>query len=398
MRTIHDKLIFLRHLGKTLSLQASIFTLCAVSQPFFQKIYSLFTYTLLEIISFTKQFSHMHYLRREFLFHLPPALGTLFLSWKSLLSQTSSESKLTFGLLADAHQDIMHDAEYRLEAFMKACEAKKPDFVLQLGDFCFPIEKNKPFMQLWNQYKGPRYHVLGNHDMDVSSKAQTREFWEMPDDYYSFDQGDFHFVVLDANFLYREGKYEHYDHANFYVDHAYRTFVHPEQIEWLAEDLRLTDKPTFIFSHQSLYHDRLGVKNRLRIQRVLEKANREAGYQKVVACFNGHNHIDFHRRINDIHYIDVNSLSYFWLGEKYENKTRYETQVYEQYPSMAYIAPYKDPLYAFITIDPVGKLNIEGLRSAWVAPSPKELGIPQAVFGSEPFPYISDRQISYEIP
>ncbi len=358
----------------------------------------MFTYTLLAIVNFNVKFIYMHFLRREFLFHLPPALGTLMFSWKSLLSQRSTQSVLTFALLADAHQDIMHDAEIRLEAFMRACEVKNPDFILQLGDFCFPVEKNKPFIRIWNQFQGPRYHVLGNHDMDVCSKAKTRDFWEMQDNYYSFDQGAFHFVVLDANFLYREGKYEHYDNGNFYVDNAYRTFINPDQIEWLEEDLRLTDKPTFIFSHQSLYHDTWGVKNRLRIQRVLEKANREANHQKVVACFNGHNHIDFHRTINDIHYIDVNSLSYFWMGEKYENISRYTPEIHEQFPAIRYVAPYEKPLYAFVTLSSEGTLKIEGIQGKWVAPSPDEMGIPQAAFVNKPFPYISDRNLSYETP
>ncbi len=341
----------------------------------------------------------MHYQRRTFLKHLSLTLGSTVLSWKSsLTSPLSTMNKLKIGIIADAHKDIMYDADSRLEAFMKACEEKSPNFIIQIGDFCFPIKENKSFFRLWEQYEGPRHHVLGNHDMDVSSKAETLDYWEMPSNYYSFDQGGYHFIVLDANYLYQDGKYTDYEKGNFYVDSSLRTFIHPEQIEWLEEDLTQTDKLTFVFSHQGLANDFAGVKNRLKIQETLEAENRRVGFQKVIACFNGHNHIDFHRTINDIHYININSLSYKWVGDKYENKSRYESQVYDQYPSMAYIVPYKDPLFAFITIDPKGILTIEGAQSTWISPSPEELGIPETVLGNKPFPYISDREISFDIP
>ena len=327
--------------------------------------------------------------RRKFLKQASTASIPLVLPWETALDIPEKEEKLTIGLVADAHQDIMHDCEYRLSAFIEQTLERNTDFNLQLGDFCFPIPENKAFLNIWNQYKGPKYHVLGNHDMDKSTKAETIAYWEMEAPHYSFDFKGYHFVVLDANFLYMDGKFVDYANANFYIDNTYRTWIHPEQIEWLKEDLDKTDLPTIVFSHQGLAHDLWGVKNRRQIQLVLEEANRKAEFTKVIACFNGHNHVDDVRRINGIYYVEVNSLSYQWLGEKYQCLTRYPKETYELKPVLANVAPFKDPLYAFITLSQ-GQIVIEGIRSQWIGPSPEELGLPKDFYSTPYTPEISD--------
>ena len=62
-----------------------------------------------------------------------------------------------------------------MEKFIAFSQQEKTDFNIQLGDFCFPKKENKGFLDIWNTYKGPKYHVLGNHDMDTSSKQETIE-------------------------------------------------------------------------------------------------------------------------------------------------------------------------------------------------------------------------------
>ena len=77
------------------------------------------------------------------------------------------------GILADPHKDIVPDADVRMEAFLAACELHTPDFVIQMGDFCHPLQQNKGFLSLFSSFKGPTYHLLGNHDMDEASKEKT---------------------------------------------------------------------------------------------------------------------------------------------------------------------------------------------------------------------------------
>lgn len=331
--------------------------------------------------------------RRQFIKSLGLTMGAAALSLPSL--PEIGLQRIRFGILADPHKDLVPDADQRLEKFMAKAMEGDCDFILQLGDFCFPQKKNADFLRIWNQYQGPKHHVLGNHDMDVSSKQETIDFWGMEAPFYAFSARGYRFIILDANFIYRDGQYFDYEKANFYIDDIYRTYVHPDQIDWLKDQLEQHPEPTFVFSHQSLLNYKMGVKNRMKIQQVMEDANQKAGFQQVIACFNGHDHIDFHHRLNGIHYIEVNSMSYQWLGDQYENTTRFPAAWYKQYPSLGKFAPYEDALFAFVEVDPVqGKLNITGIQSEWMAPSPAELGVPPQMYGSEYSPLISNRNLT----
>lgn len=327
--------------------------------------------------------------RRRFLNQLGLGASSLvlpstFLSFTPSIKPMSSSKNVRFGIVADVHKDLMPDADERLEVFINKARDEQVDFIIQLGDFCMAEPGNKDFMRLWESFKGPRYHVLGNHDMDRQTKQEMLEFWEMPKTYYSFDQLGYHFIVLDANFLYEDGKYTDYDKANFYVDDSKRTFINDEQIEWFKADLKATQLPTIVFSHQSLWHYHWGVKNRLELQKIMEEES-----AKVICCMNGHNHIDYHHQINGIDYIEINSMSYNWTS-KYTSEERFDKKYYEQYKNLPHIAGYQDPLFAFATLDPKGSLHIEGVKSQWMHPSPYELGMSEGMEGSVLTAEISD--------
>ncbi len=298
-------------------------------------------------------------------------------------------STLTFGLVADVHHGMIPDTQARLESFMEEAKSRKVDFILQLGDFCHPEEKSKPFLQTWNSFTGGKYHVLGNHDMDLGSKAEIMGLWEMESNYYAFVEKGIRFLVLDANFLYQNGKYIPYDKANFYVDSTLRTFIDDEQIEWFEGELAASEEPVIVISHQSLWHYQGGVKNRLRLQKIMEKQ-----VDKIICCFNGHNHIDFHHVQNGIHYLEVNSMSYQWLGEKYKTN-RYKKELLKDYKWLEHLAPYVDPLYAFVEIKPEGILAMTGKKSRWMPPTPVEVGVPPQPFGNEYSAKISDYKIEF---
>ena len=271
---------------------------------------------------------------------------------------------LRFGVIADVHKDIMHDAEGRLRAFVDHMKAASVDFVVQLGDFCVPKEANKGFLDIFRTFPGPRYHVLGNHDTDGGFKReQTVAWWGMPARYYAFDRSGVHFVVLDGN-----------DRP---ADHAggYPRFIADDQLDWLRKDLAATELPTVVFVHQSLERENKGgVQNGAAVRTILETANREAGRRKVTACFSGHHHRDYVRQINDIVYPQINSASYFWVGGDYK-RVRYSEEIDATHPWIKYTVPYKDPLFALVTIDAArGFMRIEGRSSLFVGPAPWELG------------------------
>lgn len=274
-------------------------------------------------------------------------------------------SKVQIGFITDVHHGLCPDALQRLDKFLSEASLRKLDFIIQGGDFCHPNELGKECIDLWNSFSGDKYHVLGNHDMDKATKEETMAFYGMANSYYSFDKGDFHFIVMDGNYIKKDGSYHDYGHANFYIEQENRSLVHPDQIDWLREDLDKTDKPTIIISHQAFDEiwDGWSSPSRFSVRKVIDDANNNE-FQKVIACFCGHHHLDAHSIINDVHYFQMNSASYYWAGKGYG--------------SSGSMAIYDEPIFAFLTIDPSGKIEIEGRSGQFRSPTPLELDHPDA--------------------
>jgi len=297
-------------------------------------------------------------------------------------SKTPMGKAIRIGWITDLHHGYIKDATQRLEAFLAEASKHTLDFILQGGDFCHPTEEAKNFVRLWNQYDGERYHVLGNHDMDLGTKQQVMDLWGMKEKYYSFDKGNFHFIVLDCNYILKEKKYIDYAKSNYYIDQQNRDLINPEQIEWLKDDLAKTNKQTIIISHQAFDEiwDGWSVPNRHLVRKVIDDANNRTDFQKVIACFCGHHHVDDHSYINKVHYFQMNSASYYYVGDGFG--------------SDGSKAVYKDPLYAFVTIDPSGHIIIEGKQSRFVSPTPTDTKHPDAPRLSAG---ISNRKESFQV-
>ncbi len=319
-----------------------------------------------------------------------------------------------FGVIADLHVDIMHDCEQRLATFLDACRKENVDFIVQLGDFCYPDEKtcvcerqyrpvniqnaldypvyaNKAkIMEMWNNFEKPAYHVLGNHDCDFCTKKQIFEYYGVDyGSYYSFDMGGFHFVVLDGNYMKVNGEYIAYEQSNYFEQNAKTPGILPyisqEQLDWLEKDLANTKYPTVLFSHQ-----RLGgigaVKNSAELRQILHNAP-----NKVILSANGHMHEDFVCNIDDVWYLDVNSVSNHWIGENYTCMGRYGADADEKYPNLRYVFPYKEAVFGIITIDDEN-ITVKGTQSEFVGKGPEELGVTGGVHArSGIYPKMSDR-------
>ena len=272
-----------------------------------------------------------------------------------------SPRKVRIGLIADVHKGLVPDADARLQAFIDKMNAEKADAILQMGDFCVPKPANQGFMDIFNQFKGPKFHVLGNHDTDGGFKpAETLAFWGMKARYYSFDLGGFHFIVLDANDR-PAGWKGGYPHS-----------IAKDQVAWLEADLAATNLNTFIFSHQSLERPRC-IDNQAEVRAILEAAKNQDGKRKVAACLNGHWHIDHHRMIGGIPYIHINSASYFYMGGEYSHQSL-SPELHKKFPIMASTGPYRDPLFTLLEIDPArGRFTLSGSKSSWIGQSPEEL-------------------------
>ena len=278
--------------------------------------------------------------------------------------------KITIGICADVHLPTMHDSEYRIQTFIDSMSAAQPDFIIELGDFGIPKEEYVHYFDIWNSFKGDKYHVIGNHEMDGgTSREAALAYRNLKSGYYSFDKNGFHFIVLDGN------------DKKSPEEKGYKQYIGPEQAEWLKNDLAKATHPVLIFSHQGLqlYHgadEDYGIENYKEIQRILEKHNEGSPATKVIACFNGHSHWDYADKVNNIWYITITSMSYHWLGDDYEH-IRYSSEIDKDYKWIKYTAPFKEPLFAFVEISTEGYIKIKGKKTEWVGPSPWELGYPE---------------------
>ena len=279
-----------------------------------------------------------------------------------------AKADLKIGIIADLHQDIIHDGPQRLKSFINNSISKRCDFIIQLGDFSLPRKKNEIILDHWNLFNGNKYHVLGNHDMvDYGfTKAQTMSWWGMKERYYSFNRNGYHFIVLDGN-----------DENPKPWNEYYNRYIGPNQKKWLVEDLKKSYLPTIIFSHQSL-DSKGGIFNQHEIRKIIEDSIFVNGNKKVIACICGHHHDDYLKIINDIAYVHINRASYKWVGEKYKF-SRFSKKIENDFPSIVKTCPYKKPLFTTMHINSKQKtINFDSKKTSFIKPSPKDLQIPGA--------------------
>ncbi len=290
--------------------------------------------------------------------------------------RTTKEKPVRFAIASDFHAPDIPDGEHRVATFIKAANDEKVDFIIELGDFCRLDSASQVYRDLWNSFPGSKYHVIGNHDMDRYTFEEYTQGMNMPARYYSFDQGDFHFIVLDGNNLFDGKKYTHYARANYYVDAKKRAHIDPEQMDWLKKDLAATNKRCILFSHQSIEE---ALNNGAEVRKILEAENQRAGFKKVVMAFGGHNHSNYSKEINGITYVQINSASYVWIGEPTQTEKRYSKEINDRFGGiLKYSMTYTEPLYAIVTLNSKGA-TLKGTDAEFVPPTPKDLNMNDSV-------------------
>lgn len=237
-----------------------------------------------------------------------------------LFARKSNKPVLRFGMISDVHYADREQAgnRYYRQSLVKMREAidqmnrEKLDFAIELGDFkdmdATPNEVNTlkyltDIESVFQQFNGPTYHVLGNHDMDSISKGQFLELVEntgipKSKSYYSLNLKGFHLVVLDGNFT-TAGK--PYDHGDFHWEDS---LVPSEETTWLKDDLAQNKLPVFVFIHQMLDDSKnvkQAVRNAAEVRQILEQSG------NVRCVFQGHVHEERYSLINGIHYYSVNA-------------------------------------------------------------------------------------------
>ena len=280
------------------------------------------------------------------------------------------QKDIIFGVCADVHHSKDFDERWRLEKFLAEAKERKADFIIQLGDLTSFSDEGREIAKLFNSFEGPHYHVLGNHETEFSDKAAVLEMLDQKDKYYSFDVGDYHFIVLDTNYEKQGDKFLDYNCRRHDFSNCY---INPEQLAWLDADLTSTDKRCFIFMHATCEVGDFGILNKNDLRGVLWQANQRVGYNKVTMVVSGHDHTDEYLYKGGIHYLAVNSMSHKYIGATCTEQNSRAAELKAKHGTLRHATFYKDPLYAFVRLKSNGLIQIIGKQSEYVEYSPLEV-------------------------
>jgi predicted phosphodiesterase len=249
----------------------------------------------------------------------PPLVAASLLVAALAVPAGQAPPLVRFGVVTDIHYaDIdpngartYRESDDKLAECVQVMNAKGVTFLVELGDFKdqdkTPDEARTlgylhKIESVLAGFKGPRYHVIGNHDTDSLSKAQylaaTPNTGIVPNaTRYTFVSGGVRFVVLDAS---HKSDGSDYDHGNFDWSDSH---IDAPQLGWLTKTLAASAEPVVVFVHQQL--DGSGayyVKNAAQAREVLEKSG------KVIAVLQGHRHEGGFSTINGIPYFTFRGL------------------------------------------------------------------------------------------
>ena len=179
--------------------------------------------------------------RRKFIGSMGLAGTSILLPREVTAALSKLKSPIKLGLIADLHQDVMHDGPTRLKAFLDAMTVEKPDALLQLGDFAYPSKKNTVVTEAFAKAQPKTFHVLGNHEIDGGhSFDQVAMLWGMKGRYYTENINGLDLIVLDANEKPKVHK------------RGYPAYIGKKQLEWLENQLKILKGPILVVSHQPL--------------------------------------------------------------------------------------------------------------------------------------------------
>jgi manganese-dependent ADP-ribose/CDP-alcohol diphosphatase len=237
------------------------------------------------------------------------------------------DSQISFGLLADlqycnsdpAYNRFFKNSPDKLRKALNEFGRHKLDFIIQLGDLIDHDEQSfQGILPLFDQVKVPLYHVLGNHDYEVSEAYKTKVPDVLSTDrFYNFKLGNWRFIVLDGNEIstFANNKNsENYKEAEKILTaenkpvnaNFWNGGIGKKQLKWLnsiLEDASENDENVMIFCHYPIFPSHRH--NLLNDKEVLELIGK---YHCVKAWFNGHNHNGNYGQSENIHFINMKGM------------------------------------------------------------------------------------------
>jgi manganese-dependent ADP-ribose/CDP-alcohol diphosphatase len=240
----------------------------------------------------------------------------------------ANEESFQFGLVADPQYCDCPNRGTRyyraslgkLEETARTFNGQDLAFTVQLGDIIDRhVESFSEILPIYEKAKGPKFHVLGNHDFPVTTE-EVVEILGMPNQYYEFRREGWRFVVLDTNdislYANPEGSEKYELAEEMYAElkqsgavnaQTWNGAVGEEQMEWLRGVLagaRRRDEKVIIFSHMPVYPK--NVHNAWNDDALVETF--ESYGNTVAAYFNGHNHYGNYGEKDGIHYVNFHGM------------------------------------------------------------------------------------------
>jgi predicted phosphodiesterase len=258
-------------------------------------------------------------------------------------------SNISFGVIADlqhADAEPFKNRYYRksiekLDKTINQLNRQDLDFVINLGD---TIDKGwlsfDQILPYFRRIKAPVYHVLGNHDYEVSDDIKSSVPSKIgTENYYEFSLVDWRFIVLDGNEVSTFAnlpKSENYKLAQIWLEQMesdekvnanfWNGGIGKTQLRWLETvlvDASAKGEKILIFCHYPVFPpDKHNLLNNEELLTLLKN------YKGVKMWINGHNHKGNYGLFEDIHFVNVKGMvegenELAWsVFDLYENEIR----------------------------------------------------------------------------
>lgn len=266
---------------------------------------------------------------------------------------------LAFG---DLHYDEMKDGDRRIDELLVQIKENKPDFCISLGDYCNPVVENLPVLNKIKAAGIPVYFTIGNHETDHCHLDDALQVLSLDKPYYSFEYGEYKFIVLNSCYYSKDGKEYPYYGRDYRADGAKYPLILTHEMKWLENELE-DEKKYIIFSHHSFvnsFRDR-GVCNREDVRQLFQN-------KKVILCMNGHDHGDDLTIIDNIPYYTVNSASYMWAGWQISHSEK----LTKKYGHLNGMLSYKQALCVMVEVDEA-EIRIKGMDGEYLSVTPDDI-------------------------
>ena len=317
----------------------------------------------------------MQMTRKEFI------LGTGAFLGAGAMAADAERPLVRFGVVTDVHyadRAQTGNVDYRgalakLQDAVARLEGRGLEFVIELGDFkddsgsaSATLAKLDEIEAAFTAFSGGHYHVMGNHDTDYSSLAETMAAFRMEKLHYYFDMGGFRFVVCDPNYTIVDGRYVHHEWGNYFKWVKSMPFIvmPPEQLEWLFDTLRSSPYPCVVFSHEGFERPRYseGVWNKDAVQAIFHEVNARWPRRVLMAAC-GHYHVGNMSLIDNIPYWEVNGANFFSCGR---NHKCYPPEYAAKHIACGHNIAWAEPLSAVVSLYPNGRIKIDGMKTDYL--------------------------------